>query len=90
MELLKERIRKEKEAEKERIRQEKEAEKERIRQEKAAEEARLLQERMEREQEDRRRGGMMRREVEYFREQLQNQIAARAEEKNRVANQRQD
>lgn len=86
----KERIRLEKEAEKERIRKEKEAEKERIRQEKAAEEARLLQERMERELEDRRRGGLMRREVEYFQEQLQNQLAARAEEKQRVAKQRQD
>lgn len=86
----KERIRQEKEAEKERLRKEREEEKERIRQEKAAEEARLLQERMEREQEDRRRGGMMRREVEFFREQLQNQIAARTEEKNRVAKQRQD
>ena len=85
-----ERIRQEKEAEKERIRKEKEAEKERIRQEKAAEEARLLQERMERELEDRRRGGLMRREVDYFQEHLHEQISARAEEKNRVAKERQD
>ena len=86
----KERIRQEKEAEKERIRQEKEAEKERIRQEKAAEEARLLQERMERELEDRRRGGLMRKEVEYFRQHLQEQLEARAEERNRVEKERQD
>ena len=86
----KERIRREKEAEKERIRKEKEAEKERIRQEKAAEEARLLQERMERELEDRRRGGLMRREVEFFQEHLQEQLAARAEEKSRIAKQQQD
>ena len=86
----KERIRLEKEAEKERIRKEKEAEKERIRQEKAAEEARLLQERMERELEDRRRGGLMRRELEFFQKHLPEQLSARAEEKNRVAKQRQD
>ena len=50
----------------------------------------MLQERMERELEDRRRGGLMRREVEYFREHLHEQLTARAEEKNRVAKQRQD
>jgi len=86
----KERIRKEKEAEKERIRKEKEAERERIRQEKAAEEARLLQERMERELEDRRRGGMMRNEIEFFRQHLQEQMDARAEERKRVEQERQD
>ncbi|MBE7001740.1 MAG: hypothetical protein E7421_03445 [Ruminococcaceae bacterium] len=86
----KERLRQEKEAEKERIRKEKEAEKERIRQEKAAEEARLLQQRMERELEDRRRGGLMRREVEYFQKQLEEQLAMRAEEKNRAIKQQQD
>lgn len=86
----KERLRKEKETEKERIRQEKEAEKERIRQEKAAEEARLLQERMERELEDRRRGGMMRRELEFFQEHLQEQMEARRAEKARIVKEQQD
>lgn len=74
-----ERIRREKEAEKERIRREKEAERERIRQEKAAEEQRLLQERMEREQEDRRRSGLFREELAYFKKHLEGQKEARAE-----------
>ena len=85
-----ERIRQEKEAEKERIRQEKEAEKERIRQEKEAEEARLRQERMERELEDRRRGGLIRTEVEFFLEHLQEQLEARAAEKTRADQEKQD
>ena len=85
-----ERIRQEKEAEKERIRLEKEAEKERIRQEKEAEEARLRQERMERELEDRRRGGLIRTEVEFFLAHLEEQLEARAEEKARVAQEKQD
>ena len=85
-----ERIRKEKEAEKERIRQEKEAEKERIRQEKAAEEARLLQERMEREQEDRRRGGIFRKELDFFSQHLQEQLEARKQEALRLAKEKQD
>ena len=85
-----ERIRLEKEAEKERIRLEKEAEKERIRQEKAAEEARLRQEQMERELEDRRRGGLFRKELEFFQEHLQEQLDARAAEKMRAAMAQQD
>lgn len=61
-----ERIRQEKAAEKERIRQEKEAEKERIRQEKEKERQRQQQERMEREAEDRRRSGLIKKELERF------------------------
>ena len=66
-----ERLRQEKEAEKERLRQEKEAERERLRQEKEAEEKRLLQERMEREQEDRRRSKLLRDEMNFFLEHLE-------------------
>ena len=66
-----ERLRQEKEAEKERLRQEKEAEKERLRQEKEAEEKRLLQERMEREAEDRRRSKLLREELTFFAEHLE-------------------
>ena len=60
------RIKQEKEAEKERLRQEREAEKERLRQEKEAEEQRKLIARMEREQEDRRRSGLFRKELAHF------------------------
>jgi len=72
-----ERIRQEKLAEKERLRQEREAEKERIRQEKAAEEERLLMERMEREMEDRRRSGLLKKELDRFQENLEKQLEAR-------------
>lgn len=61
-----ERIRKEKAAEKERIRQEKAAERERIRQEKEAERQRLLYEKQLQENEDSRRGGIFRKELERF------------------------
>ncbi|MBR6807196.1 MAG: hypothetical protein IKM46_02320 [Clostridia bacterium] len=74
-----EREKREKEAERERIRQEKELERERIRQEKAAEEQRLLAERMEREQEDRRRSRLFRAEINYFTENLERLLEARAE-----------
>lgn len=72
-----ERIRQEKEAEKERLRQEREAEKERIRQEKAAEEERLQRERMEREMEERRRSKLIKQELSYFTEHLEEKLAAR-------------
>lgn len=72
-----ERLRLEKEAEEERLRKEKEAEEERIRQEKEAEERRLQMERMEREAEDRRRSQLLQKELDYFREHLQNKLEAR-------------
>ncbi len=85
-----ERIRQEQEAEKERIRHEKEVEKERIRQEKAAEEERLLLERMEREQEDRRRGKLFREELAYFHEHLEEHKMAREEQAAEEAEAKQD
>lgn len=80
-----ERIRQEKAAEKERIRQEKEAERERIRLEKEAEEARKLQERMEREQEERRRSGLIKKDLLNFAEHIvermeQRELAAQQQE----------
>ena len=72
-----ERLRQEKLAEKERLRKEKEAEKERIRQEKEAEEKRLLQERMEREAEDRRRSKLLREELNFFQEHLDERMQQR-------------
>lgn len=74
-----ERIRQEKAAEKERLRQEREAEKERIRQEKEKERQRLLQERMEREEEVRRRGGMIKRDLARFNSELSEKLTAREE-----------
>ena len=72
-----ERKRLEEEAEKERQRQAEEAEKERLRLEKEAEERRLRMERMEREAEDRRRSKLLLEEINYFREHLQEKLAAR-------------
>ena len=72
-----ERRRLEEEAEKERQRQAEEAEKERLRLEKEAEERRLRMERMEREAEDRRRSKLLMEEINYFREHLQEKLAAR-------------
>ena len=72
-----ERLRQEREAEKERIRKEKEAEKERIRQEKQAEEERLRNERMNRQQEDRRRSKIFKKELAFFTEHLQDRLDAR-------------
>lgn len=74
-----ERIRQEKAAEKERIRREKEAEKERIRLEKEKEEQRLLQERMEREAEDRRRSGLIKKDLANFSENLLSRLESRKE-----------
>ena len=85
-----ERIRREKEAEKERIRKEKEAERERIRQEKAAEEERLYQERMEREIEDRRRSGLLKKELDRFLERLPKQLEARENAEAKKAAEMQD
>ena len=72
-----ERIKAEKAAEKERLRQQREAERERIRQEKAAEEARLQQEKMEREIEDRRRSGLLKKELRRFNEELADRLSQR-------------
>ncbi len=87
-----ERLRAEKEAERERIRQEKEAEKERIRQEKEAEKERLRQEQLARENEDRRRGDIFRKELEAFAKHLPAQLEARAEleEQKRIQQEKQD
>ena len=74
-----ERIRAEKEAERARIRAEKEAERERIRREKEAEKERLMQERMERELEDRRRGGLIRDELKHFDDDLLDTLFKREE-----------
>ena len=72
-----EKLRLEKEAEEERLRQEKEAEAERLRQEKEAEERRKRAERMEQEAEDRRRSKLLQEELDYFKEHLQEKLAAR-------------
>ncbi len=74
-----ERIRQEKAAEKERQRQEREAEKERIRQEKEKERQRQLQERMEREEEERRRGGLIKKDLARFAEGFSARLEARQE-----------
>lgn len=81
-----ERRRKEQEEQKARQRREREAERERIRQEKEAEKARLRQEQMEREAEDRRRGGLFKAELEYFQQNLEQKLLAReqAAEKKRA------
>ena len=62
----KELIKKQEQEQKEKIRLEKEAEKERLRLEKEAEEQRLYIERMEREQEDRRRSNIFKKDIERF------------------------
>lgn len=84
-----ERLRQEKEAEQERLRQEREAERERIRLEKEAEKARLRQEKMEREAEDRRRGGLFRQETEWFQEHLAERLEAREKLREREETRRQ-
>ena len=71
------RIRAEKEAEEERLRLEAEAEAERIRQEQEAELQRQRAEQMEREAEDRRRGQILQKELDYFAEHLQRKLEAR-------------
>ncbi len=85
-----ERLRKEKEAEKERLRREKEAERERLRQEKAAEEERLQNERMRREQEDNRRSGLLRKELDFFAQNLDRQKQLREKQLARQAAKEQD
>ena len=72
-----ERLRREREAEEARLRHEMEVEQERIRHEQEAEEQRLLIERMEREQEDRRRGGLFRKEIELLWENLEERLLDR-------------
>ena len=74
-----ERIRQEKAAEKERQRLLREAEKERLRLAKEQEEQRLLQERMEREQEERRRSGLIRKDLNNLAENLLSRLEARQE-----------
>ena len=71
------RLRQEREAEKERQRKAREAEKERIRQEKAAEQARLRDERARREQEDRRRAGLWKKDMAQLKKKLEDQKQAR-------------
>ena len=85
-----ERIRKEKAAEKERIRQEKAAERERIRQEKEAERQRLLYEKQLQENEDSRRGGIFRRELEKFLERKEELLQERGEDMARYQANRED
>ncbi len=85
-----ERIRQEKAAEKERLRLEREAEKERIRQEKEAEKQRLLVERMEREQEDRRRSSLFKKELKSFYGQLEERLESRTELEQQETVARQD
>lgn len=74
-----ERLRQEKAAEKERLRQEREAEKERLRQEKEKEEQRKKQERMEREAEERRRSGLIKKELNNLAENILSRIEQRRE-----------
>lgn len=71
------RLRQEQEAEKQRQRKAREAEKERIRAEKAAEEARLRDEKMRREQEDRRRTGLWKKDMALWQKHLDEQKQAR-------------
>ncbi len=85
-----ERLRREKEAEKERIRKEKEAEKERIRQEQEAEKKRLFHERMMQEAEDRRRGGIFRKQIEDFEEKKKEQLEARQKALTRLEVEKKD
>ena len=69
-----ERLRREQEAEEARLRHEMEVEQERIRQEQEAEEQRLLIERMEREQEDRRRANLFRKEINLLWDTLEEKL----------------
>lgn len=84
------RIKREKEEEKERLRKEREAEKERIRLEKEAEKQRLFIERMEREQEDRRRSALFKKELERFAKHYEDKLQARAEKAEEEVVARQD
>lgn len=71
------RLRREREAERQRLRKERERERERIRQEKAAEQARLRDEQMRREQEDRRRTGLWKKDMALLQKHLEEQKLAR-------------
>ena len=66
-------------AEREKRRLEREAEKERIRLEKEAEQQRLYIERMEREQEDRRRSSLFKKDIARFVKDIEDRLAQRAE-----------
>lgn len=72
-----ERLKAEQEAEEARRKAEEEAEAERIRKEKEAEEQRKRQERMEREAEERRRSRIFKKEIEFFKNNLEYQLALR-------------
>lgn len=85
-----ERQKREKEEEKERLRLQREAEKERIRREKEAEKQRLLIERMEREQEDRRRSKLFIKEIDHFKNELEERISSRQEQAEQEVLTRQD
>lgn len=84
------RIRQEKAAEAERIRQEKAAERERIRREKEAQRELERVERIEREAEDRRRSGMFRKEIEEFKDSLENQMIFRQENIRKIEAEKED
>lgn len=85
-----ERIRKEKAAEKERIRQAKAAERERIRQEQEAERQRLLFEKQLQENEDSRRGGIFRKELEQFLENKAKRLEERRDDQRRYLAEKED
>ena len=85
-----ERLRKERAAEKERLRQEKAAERERLRQEREAERQRLLYEKQLQENEDSRRGGIFRRELERFLERRTELLRERSEDAERYQADRED
>lgn len=72
-----ERLKAEQEAEEARRKAEEEAEAERIRKEKEAEEQRKRQERMEREAEERRRSRLFKKEIEFFKNNLEYQLELR-------------
>ena len=84
------RIRKEKQEEKERLRKEREAEKERLRKEAEAEAQRKMVERMEREQEDRRRSALLKKEITRFITNLSERLEMRNERPEEETLSRQD
>ena len=84
------RIKREKEEEKERLRREKEEEKERLRLEQEAERQKQLIARMEREQEDRRRSKLFRKELEHFAKYFEERLQERSEKEQLEIVARQD
>ena len=84
------RIKREKEEEKERLRREKEEEKERLRLEQEAERQKQLIARMEREQEDRRRSKLFRKELEHFAKCFEERLQERSEKEQLEIVARQD